>query len=92
MDLTLKRVVQITQAIAERRDDTELVKRLYIEWQTKVLAAFIAHTAMDGESAKALSREAAKLRMLDDEEETAESLEPQVGSYEALVGGLGGVR
>jgi hypothetical protein len=65
---------------------------LTTEWQTKVLAQFISCTAPDGKQQKALSQQAQRIKILkDDEDDEGQAPgENLPGSYEALMGGLGG--
>jgi hypothetical protein len=63
--------------------------RLYLEWQTRALATFIAATAMSSDGSKELQRAAMNLSIIPEEPEETTSpsvIEPLPGSFEKLMG------
>lgn len=86
LDLTLKRLRQITTAITLRRYMEERKHRALVSWQTQTLSTFIAAASGAGED---FVKQALAVS-LDPQEEKAstKSKEPQTGSYERLMSGL----
>lgn len=86
--------MQISHAIAERRKREDESRLKALEWQTQILAQFIACTAPDGKQQKTLLSQASKIRITaseeDDEETKQEPGENVPGSFEALMSGFGG--
>lgn len=66
LDLRIKRLVQIIHVLQRTLEIDTRIRRLEIEWQTKVLAAFIAHTVQDEKAAEKLIQAAEKLSLADD--------------------------
>ncbi len=69
---------QVSEAIAERRSVEAATERVRIEWQTKVLASFIAQTVDSEKQASALLKAADKLSMHRPPEENARPAPPTV--------------
>jgi hypothetical protein len=68
MDLTVRRTVQILKSIQERRKVAKLERDLAIEWQTKVLAGFIAGTVPVEKGKKnPLAAEVRNIRLVSDQ-------------------------
>lgn len=104
LDLTIARLRQIVDAVQERRLAQFKQRAMVAEWQTKILAGFIAATT--GEEGKSLQREAQKISLHLDEDDTyADSVEDydwvehgsqtalsrnSVGSAERLMGAFKG--
>lgn len=78
------------EVIRERTSLVDARHRAYIEWQTKVLAGFIASTAQSEKGARALHKAAQSLSMSPDSQSSDDVSvppnEPRVGSYERLSG------
>ena len=98
---------QITANIEERLRDTRLREASLIEWQTKVLAKFIAATVPTEGKKNPLADAADKIRLrMETEDGISESDAPpevfvergsqvaenKAGSYESLLSGFGGSR
>lgn len=89
------------EVVRERQSLEAARERVYIEWQTKVLAAFIARTVQSEKGASAMLKEAAGLSLFKPPpsptppDVVAGSTGPlteasaRPGSYERLVAGFG---
>lgn len=86
LDLTLKRLRQITTAITLRKYLEERKQRSLITWQTQTLSVFIAAASGAGED---FVKQAASVSLdQQDEEEQKKSKEPEPGSYERLMANM----
>lgn len=90
LDLTLARTVQVIQAIGERRDGQQDLRLRLVEWQTKILASFMANLAHDEKSAKALLKAARDLRLRAPDPDVPVEDRAPPGSFEKLRAGFGG--
>lgn len=69
MDLTVRRVVQILASIRERHRVLRLERHAVTEWQTKVLAGFIANTVPIPKGKKnPLVAEVSKIKLVSDDD------------------------
>lgn len=81
----------MVEAIRERTSIAQALTRAQIEWQTKILAGFIASTAMDAKASRELHKAVSAISMFPEDEETqSSSTEPRAGSYEKLSAMFGG--
>jgi hypothetical protein len=90
----------VVEVIRERVSLFDARSRAYVEWQTKVLAGFIASTAQTEDGARKLHKAAEGLSMLpsDDTAPVEDPSKPagpipaeaRVGSFEKLSGFFGG--
>jgi hypothetical protein len=65
MDLTVGRTRQILAAISERMRNQDIVKRLYIEWQTKTLGFLMAGLAWDAKQATKIHKAVERIKFAD---------------------------
>jgi hypothetical protein len=77
------------RAITFRREADLRMQGRLVQWQTQVLASFLASTVPDAKAARALSRAAGRLELFPaDESDKEDRVRP--GSYEQLRAGFGG--
>lgn len=83
----------MVETIRERVSLTQAYARAQIEWQTRILAGFIATTVQSEKAARELQKAAQGLSMLPAEEPDAapqEAPAPRAGSFEKLGALFGG--
>jgi hypothetical protein len=71
LKLRIKRLVQIVHVLEHSREVEDMVRRLEIEWQTKVLASFLSNLAQDEKQATQMHAAVEKLSMLPPEAQAA---------------------
>ena len=77
MELTVRRTVQILDAIKERHRLRRLERHSVTEWQTKVLAGFIANTVPSKKGRKnPLLAEVSNIKLVSDEDRAEFTSEP----------------
>lgn len=92
LDITVARLRLILEAIRHRLTQDEHRKLVLLEWQTKVLSSFIATTAFtDKDGHKVLAEAVEAIHLLPRPKEQPKPKEPEPGSYERMMGMLGGL-
>lgn len=78
LDLTVRRIIQILESVKERHRVLRLERNVVTEWQTKVLAGFIANTVPTAKGKKnPLVAEVSKIKLVSDKDRTDFSSGPK---------------
>lgn len=90
LDTPVRRLRQISAAIAERLDFKALVAESHVEWQTKVLASYVAAIAPSGKGAKKLLAHVDALSMRPRPEKDPEEKAKELPDTRAVMVAFGG--